>query len=858
MDPTKILVIEIGGADRMLFEALEFLRRDPAIVFALAEPQSLAEGERVLQQQLDIQVVLLVTSERDISQELSVVHEVRPDVHILAVSIDACPPHFVVRNPNYAELTGIIKSLGEASRPDLNGTGKILKFRARLPSNDEGSSRNLPAPIRKAADPASVTVIEYALRWVESATRSLLHIWSGKKDETAGFALSWGSLERWLSELIRIVDEPASRPERDFDRLLEELRSKEGRRTPLASIAEILGPDNLSLKLLLISIAPDLDIRFHRLFGALHDDFGRRYPSLGLACAIVATATPGATPLKIRAEIAALDRLRELGLIEGLGPALASADEPLRTRTELVDWLLTAEPDSLAGAASPQPIEAMSLIPQRRLTKLNSVVRLAVAGRGSEPVTAVLISGSAPGWLQVEAAALDPQTLLLKLPETEGAATAMQPAIRSSCIAAVLAGRRLVVDLGREGRAGTEFWATIRQVLPLGSKLPYVVSANPALQLTELATDGLVIATLPSPSLQDRREVVEAAMRSRGEASSELAERIADTLPVALENVPDAVALALSSAADNGRIGHPDEQDWSSGFRRAAGARVPRLARRIEPKPCESTDDSSCLDVVVLPEAQRRQLEEIIRHARHARFVLEEWGFSDLIDGQGVAALFSGESGTGKSTSAHAVASELKADLYSIELSQVVSKYIGETEKNLDIVFDEAERAGAVLLFDEADALFGKRTSVSDAHDRYANIEVAYLLQRMQLFSGLAILTTNNSENLDPAFARRIAYRVAFPRPSALDRLAIWERSLPAALRASSYSLSEIAFSFDVTGGTIRQMALHAAVLAAEKDSKIEFAHVLAGVRSQLVRLGLFSDLAKLDAIEQQPEARAA
>ena len=237
---------------------------------------------------------------------------------------------------------------------------------------------------------------------------------------------------------------------------------------------------------------------------------------------------------------------------------------------------------------------------------------------------------------------------------------------------------------------------------------------------------------------------------------------------------------------------------------------------------------------------------------------MEEWGFSTLVDGQGVAALFSGESGTGKSTSAHAVASELNTDLYAIELSQVVSKYIGETEKNLDLVFEDAERAGAVLLFDEADALFGKRTSVSDAHDRYANIEVAYLLERMQLFSGLVILTTNNSENLDPAFARRIAYRIAFPRPSAHDRLAIWERSIPAALRARSYSLKDVAFAFDVTGGTIRQMALHAAVLAAESERKIEFPHILAGVRSQLVRLGLYSDLAKLEAIESQPEARAA
>ena len=848
----------MGGADRMLSEALEFLRDDPAISFALDEPQRLAEGERALQEQLDIKVVLLATPERDITDELAIVHRIRPDVHILAVTIDACPPHLVVRNPNYAELTSIIKSLGDVSRPDLNGTGKILKFRARLPSNDSGSPSNLPATVKRAGDPNAVTVIESALRWVESATRSLLNIWSGRKDETAGFALSWDSIERWLSELIRIADEPASRPERDFDILLGELDSKTGEATPLARVAEILGPDRLSLKLFLIAIASDLDIRFHRLFGALHDDFGRRYPSLGLACAIVATATKGGTPLKVRAEIAALDRLRALGLIEGFGPATASAEEPLRAPARLVDWLLTAHVDGLVAESSPRPEAAISLIPQRRLNKLNSVARLAVAGRGSEPVAAVLLSGSAPGWLHVEAAAMDQESLLMTMPAADDNSGSVAPNVHFACIAALLTGRRLVVDLGRDGRAGPEFWNTLKQVLRPTSRLPYVICTNPALQLAELASDGLVVATLPPPTLQDKREVVEAAMASRGEASSDLAERIADTLPICLDIVPDAVALALSSATDNGRIGQPAEEDWFAGFRRAAGARLPRLARRIEPTPCERPEEYSCLDVVVLPDAQRRQLEELVRHARHARFVLEEWGFSNLVDGQGVAALFSGESGTGKSTSAHAVASELKADLYAIELSQVVSKYIGETEKNLDLVFEDAQRAGAVLLFDEADALFGKRTGVSDAHDRYANIEVAYLLQRMQLFSGLAILTTNNAENLDPAFTRRIAYRVAFPRPSALDRLAIWERSIPVPLRAAPYSLKGIAFAFDVTGGTIRQMALHAAILAAQEEGKIRFEHVLAGVRSQLVRLGLYSELAKLDRIEQQPEARAA
>jgi SpoVK/Ycf46/Vps4 family AAA+-type ATPase len=187
------------------------------------------------------------------------------------------------------------------------------------------------------------------------------------------------------------------------------------------------------------------------------------------------------------------------------------------------------------------------------------------------------------------------------------------------------------------------------------------------------------------------------------------------------------------------------------------GRGCPTLARRIEPPATDTGDDESPLDTVVLPAAQRDQLAELISHVRHSRVVLEDWGYAALTDGQGIAALFSGDSGTGKTTAAHAIAAELGADLYAIDLAQVVSKYIGETEKNLDLIFDDAQRAGAVLLFDEADALFGKRSAVSDARDRYANIEVAHLLQRIQRFTGLALLTTNHADNLDPAFTRPVA-----------------------------------------------------------------------------------------------------
>jgi SpoVK/Ycf46/Vps4 family AAA+-type ATPase len=220
------------------------------------------------------------------------------------------------------------------------------------------------------------------------------------------------------------------------------------------------------------------------------------------------------------------------------------------------------------------------------------------------------------------------------------------------------------------------------------------------------------------------------------------------------------------------------------------------------------------------------------------------------LQARGVSALFSGDSGTGKTLAAMSIASALAADLYVVDLARIVSKYIGETEKNLDIVFTEAESAGAVLLFDEADALFGKRSAVRDAHDRYANIEVAYLLQRMELFDGLAILTTNHPENVDPAFSRRLRFSVEFPRPDATARLAIWEQSIPRGPhREENLDLQYFAHRFELTGGSIRQVALHAAMAAARDHRKIGKDHVQAAMRIELRRLGALGDIGKLERV---------
>jgi SpoVK/Ycf46/Vps4 family AAA+-type ATPase len=220
--------------------------------------------------------------------------------------------------------------------------------------------------------------------------------------------------------------------------------------------------------------------------------------------------------------------------------------------------------------------------------------------------------------------------------------------------------------------------------------------------------------------------------------------------------------------------------------------------------------------------------------------VLDEWGFLAGRPGaRGVRMLFSGPSGTGKTLSAEVMAAELGVDLLLVDISRVVSKWIGETEKNLAEVFDVAENAQAVLFFDEADALFGRRTEVSDAHDRYANLETAYLLTRLERFEGLAVLSTNLRQNIDPAFLRRLEFLLEFEEPGPEERAALWQCHLPpGAPLESDVDLGEIAALYPVVGGFIRNAAVAAGFLAAAEGSPITRRHVVRAIRREYDKTG--------------------
>ncbi|MCT0198353.1 ATP-binding protein [Synechococcus sp. CS-1325] len=274
--------------------------------------------------------------------------------------------------------------------------------------------------------------------------------------------------------------------------------------------------------------------------------------------------------------------------------------------------------------------------------------------------------------------------------------------------------------------------------------------------------------------------------------------------------LPDPVAALWSACRDQKRL------------------RLDGLAQRIEP--------AAGWDDLILPEPQKATLRQIAAQVHHRLKVYEHWGFANKgTRGLGISVLFAGESGTGKTMAAEVLAGEVHLDLYRIDLSAVISKYIGETEKNLARVFDAAEDCGAILLFDEADALFGKRSEVKDSHDRHANIEVSYLLQRMESYRGLAILTTNQKAALDTAFQRRLRFVVPFPFPDASEREAIWRGVFPAAVPTNGIDYAKLS-RLHVAGGHIRNIALNAAFLAAEADGKVGMLQLLAATHSEAAK----------------------
>jgi hypothetical protein len=380
---------------------------------------------------------------------------------------------------------------------------------------------------------------------------------------------------------------------------------------------------------------------------------------------------------------------------------------------------------------------------------------------------------------------------------------------------AILRNAALLLDCDRFETSDTSHAMAIDRWIEM-TRTPLLISTRDSRPDIERP---LLSVEVRRPTSSEQRAAWQRVLGKRGGSFNGQLERLVSQF--------DFSAAAISSTAQS--LGETTASKLWDACRLRARPRLQDLAQHIVSR-------ATWADIV-LPAAQIQTLQTVALQVRYRARVCDEWGFAEKSNrGLGLSGLFAGPSGTGKTLAAEVLANELELDLFRIDLSTVVSKYIGETEKNLRRVFDAAEEGGAILLFDEADALFGKRSEVKDSHDRYANVEISYLLQRMEAYRGLAILATNMKEALDPAFLRRLRFVVLFPFPDQAQRAEIWRRIFPAKTPTDSLDIDGLA-RLSISGGNIRNIALNAAFAAAGSEEPVRMPHLLGAVRLEYEKL---------------------
>jgi hypothetical protein len=576
----------------------------------------------------------------------------------------------------------------------------------------------------------------------------------------------------------------------------------------LRQLARAADLTDLDVEFLVAALAPDLDSRFERLYGYLNDDVTRRRATIGLVLEIAGVPCTSASA---RARLAPGGPLLDYQLV-----ILEDASCPYLTRSLRVPDRVTAH---LLGDDACDP-GLTDFVYQLRSYDCAIAAQLApVLGRHVQLV--YLRDRGRRSAAAAAAAALEASGLpVLALDFSRVSSSEVDGLVLIARREALLQGAGLVAG-PVDGLVGDAPTALGR----LGDLPVPVLLYGQATWDPRWSPEVPLQVEAPALGTADRARIWRSELDDLADTA---------TAPVHLLLGPEQIARAVRAARLSGLVGdHPIGQPpLLSGAREQNAASLERLARRIEP--AVSWPD------LVLPGAVSGQLRELAARARHRDQVLTDWRMRPGGGrGKGITALFAGDSGTGKTMSAEVIAGELGLDLYTIDLATVVDKYIGETEKNLERIFAEAGGVNAVLLFDEADAVFGKRSEVRDAHDRYANIESAYLLQRMESFDGLAVLATNLRANIDDAFTRRLDAIVDFPMPDAELRRALWDQCLgPYMPRGEDLDLDFCATAFEFSGGAIRSVVVTAAYLAAAYGRPVGMTELITAVQREYRKLG--------------------
>ncbi|HEY1294131.1 MAG TPA: ATP-binding protein [Chloroflexota bacterium] len=664
--------------------------------------------------------------------------------------------------------------------------------------------------------------LDQRLAWAVAVARATFGP-DASSDPFRGLHISQGEVERLLARqpaepLFAAAESGLSEIEVEIDGCL-------------AWLVQTFGLSAFELEVLLIGLAPEIDLRYERTYAFLQDDVSRRRPTVDLALNLLCADLE----VKLRCR------------------TVFAPDAPL-LRHRLIT--LFADPNQVEPPLLAQAFKVDDQVVRLLLGQTCLDPRLAGVCQIREPTATSFDSGALEDIVAVPWSAYPGQPLRLVFQGPTGAGQ-RQAAER---VADALNCRLLTADVAPLDSTNL-LKVLVREAWFLDAVL-YVVgfdALQPALQthLVDLLAEwqgvvileveqpwtaapasdqplGMLVVPFGLPDFEDRRGTWQAHLEAAHiPLTAAEVDALAGRFRMSRGGIAESVAVARQCVA-------PDVRTLFAAARAQSSQKLAALANKIEPV-YTWTD-------IVLPDDAVAQLRELCQRVALAYRVLDEWGFdAKLSAGKGVNALFAGPSGTGKTMAAEVIANDLGLDLYRVNLAGVVSKYIGETEKNLDRIFAVAADANAVLFFDEADALFGKRSEVRDSHDRYANIEISYLLQKMEQYPGLTILATNLRGNLDDAFTRRLTFAVHFEFPDEMNRARIWSGVWPASTPvAPEVDLAYLAREFPFTGGSIRNIALAAAFLGAEAGTDITMDHLFQAVRREYQKMGKQVTLAEI------------
>jgi ATP-dependent 26S proteasome regulatory subunit len=631
-----------------------------------------------------------------------------------------------------------------------------------------------------------------------------------------------------------------------FERMGEEIftRAEESMRQGitlrLIELARLFGLTLFDVGCLLICLAPEIDPRYERLYSWIQDDVTRKRPSVELVLNLLCPTIEA--KLNARQRFARNAPLMKWKLIEWSDepsqPHLPFPNRSLRMDERIAGYLLDSDEtdlrlNHLARVAPRWSEEVNSFLPDPFTVRLSALAQKVQsgavlylhgpAGSGKQDAAAALSAEQGRGLFAIDGEAA------ARL-ETDAFEDCVRRSIRESLLQhAALYWNGFDTLLPDEKRSAREMLvAELRD----SGRLSFLAGDAAWEPSSDAGGTPFLRIEFPRPAFAERQRMWASALPVEQDSAIDI-DAIAGKFRFTGEQIRAAAATAGSLALwRNPASPRITIQDLYESCRLHSNRKLATLARKIKPR--------YAWDDIILPPDRARHLREICNSVKHRPVVYEKWGFDRKLSlGKGLNILFAGPPGTGKTMAAEIMAGELGLDLYKIDLSSLVSKYIGETEKNLSRIFSEAETSNAILFFDEADALFGKRSEVRDSHDRYANIEVGYLLQRMEEYEGVVILATNFRKNMDDAFVRRIHFTVEFPFPNEGDRRRIWGSIWPTpAPLDESVDLDLLAGRFELTGGSIRNIALAAAFLAAENGGAVNMPHVLHAARREYQKMG--------------------